>query len=53
MPNGSCSDKLMFSKSGAYYMKTQIPKIHLFNDNSWSILPHAGPAALGEHAINF
>ena len=53
MPKGSHSEKLMFSKSGAYYMRTQMPKIQFFHDNSWSILPHAGPAALSEHTICF
>lgn len=51
MPKGSHSENLMFSKSGCS-MRTQTPKIHFFHNNSWSILPHAGPADLSEHAIN-
>lgn len=43
----------MFSKSGAHCMRTQMPKIQYFPDNSWSILPHAGPAAPSEHTVHF
>lgn len=53
MPMGSHLEKLLFSKSGTYYMRTQMPKIWFFHNNSWSILPHAGPAALSEHTIRF
>ena len=53
MPERNHSEKLMVFKSGAGYMRTQMPKIQFFHNNSWSILPHAGPAALSEHTINF
>lgn len=34
MPKGSHSEKLMFSKSCAYYMTTQMPNIQFFHNNS-------------------
>lgn len=34
MPEASHSEKLIFSKSGAYYMKTYMPQIQLFHNNS-------------------
>lgn len=42
----------MFSKSDAYSMRTGMPQIHFFHDNSWSILPHTGPGGLSEPTIN-
>lgn len=39
----------MFSKTVACHMRTQMPKTQFFQDNSWSILPHAGPAALSSY----
>lgn len=55
MPKMSHSEKQIFSKTDAYAycMRTYMPQIQLFHNNSQSILPHAGPAALSEHTIHF
>lgn len=34
-------------------MGIQMPHIYLLHHNSWSILPHTGPAAISEHKTHF